>query len=122
MWTGRGAHIARKYDIISGDSRLDLRPNRRSHHVPARYREYGPKVVHLEKGDAIQMGDRRPAPIGFTRSVNVPRQDLHTEVPRYDNACVTGSHQPRLNMQDLAEFDTEAICVLYGCLWHARSS
>src|SRR5437867_1524802 len=114
--------MARKYDIISGDSHLDLPPDRWSHHVPARYREYGPKVVHLEKGDAIQMGDRRPAPIGFTRSVNVPRQDLHTQVPRFDTAGGTGSPQRRVSEQDQDGVDAEVMFSRVGYLRQAPDS
>ena len=82
--------MARTYTVISGDSHLDLPPDLWREHIPAKYRELGPKVVHLETGDAIQMGERKPLPIGYTRSVNVSKDQLHLQVPRFETAGGTG--------------------------------
>src|SRR6266508_2231877 len=69
----RGNAMARKYNVISADSHLDLSPERWSAHVPAKWREQAPRVVRLESGeDAIVVGDRKPAKIGFTRGMKDP--------------------------------------------------
>jgi predicted TIM-barrel fold metal-dependent hydrolase len=114
--------MARRYTIISGDSHLDLPPDLWRHHILAKYREHGPKTVHLEKGDAIQMGDRRPAPIGFTRSVNVPKEEIHFQVPRFETAGGTGPPQRRLSEQDQDGIDAEVMFSRVGYLHQAPDS
>ena len=39
--------MARKYQIISADSHLDISPDRWRHRVPAKWRDLAPKVVKL---------------------------------------------------------------------------
>ena len=52
-----------KYTIISGDSHLDLAPDRWTHRVPAKWRSRAPRRVKLESGeDAVVIEDRPPAP------------------------------------------------------------
>ncbi len=102
--------MARKYNIISADSHLDLSPERWSAHVPAKWREQAPRVVRLESGeDAIVVGDRKPAKIGFTRSVAVPRDQLHLQVPTFENSGGTGGPEHRLHEQDQDGIDAEVM-------------
>src|SRR5205807_2096270 len=84
--------------------------------------EFGPKVVHLESGDAIQIGDRKPNSIGFTRSVNVSRENLHLQVPRFDTAGGTGGPDRRLREQDQDGIDAEVLFSRVGYLRQAPDS
>jgi predicted TIM-barrel fold metal-dependent hydrolase len=90
-----------KYTIISGDSHLDLAPDRWTHRVPAKWKPRAPKRVRLESGeDAIVIEDRPPAPIGFTRSVGVSHEKLHLQIPTFENSAGTGNPEQRLREQD----------------------
>ena len=100
--------MARRYKIISADSHLDLSPERWRAHVPAKWRDQAPRVVRLETGeDAIVIGTRKPAKIGFTRSVNVPRDQLHLQVPTFESSGGTGDAEQRLREQDEDGIDAE---------------
>jgi len=111
--------MARQYQVISADSHLDLPPDHWRHHIPSKYLEHAPRVVHLEQGDGIQMGDHRPNLIGLTRSVNVPRQELHLQVPRFETAGGTGPPQRRLQEQDQDGVDAEILFSRVGYLRQA---
>lgn len=75
-------------------------------------------MVRLESGeDAIVIADRRPAKIGFTRSVNVSKEALHLQVPRFDTAGGTGGPDQRLREQDQDGVDAE---VLFSRIPYAR--
>jgi predicted TIM-barrel fold metal-dependent hydrolase len=100
--------MARRYRIISADSHLDLSPERWRAHVPAKWRDQAPRVVRLETGeDAIVIGTREPAKIGFTRSVNVPRDQLHLQVSTFESCGGTGDAEQRLREQDEDGIDAE---------------
>jgi len=115
--------MAREYNIISADSHLDLSPERWRERVPTRFRDQAPRVVRLETGeDAIVIGDRRPAKIGFTRSVNVPREELHLQVPRFETAGGTGGPDQRLREQDQDGVDAEVMFSRIGYIHGARDT
>src|SRR5688572_5338439 len=99
--------MARRYDIISADSHLDLSPDQWKHRAPPKWREQV-NVVRLPDGqDAVVVGDSKPARIGLTRSVGVPRDQLHLQVPTFDNSGGTGSPEKRLREQDQDGVDAE---------------
>ena len=46
--------MAREYRLISSDGHLEVRPERWTHRVPAKYRDRAPRSVQLpDGGDAI---------------------------------------------------------------------
>src|ERR1051326_5360587 len=93
--------MARTCNVFSADSHLDLSPEQWKHHVPAQWRDLV-KVVRLESGeDAVVVNGGRPAKIGLTRSVGVPRDKLHEQVPTFENSAGTGSPERRVKEQDL---------------------
>jgi predicted TIM-barrel fold metal-dependent hydrolase len=101
--------VARRYDIISADSHLDLSPNQWKHRAPAKWREQV-NVVQLPDGqDAVVVGDSKPARIGLTRSVGVPRDQLHLQVPTFENSGGTGSPEKRVREQDQDGVDAEVL-------------
>src|SRR6266508_4584042 len=97
----------KKYEVFSADSHLDLSPEQWKHRAPAKWREQV-NVVRLPDGqDAVVVGDAKPARIGLTRSVGVPRDQLHLQVPTFDNSGGTGSPEKRLREQDQDGVDAE---------------
>jgi predicted TIM-barrel fold metal-dependent hydrolase len=102
--------MARTYHIISADSHLDLSPEQWKQHVPEKWKDQAPKVVRLESGeDAIVIGERAPDRIGFTRSVGVARDQLHLQVPTFENSGGTGQPEKRLREQDQDGVDAEIL-------------
>ena len=102
--------MARKYSIISGDSHLDLPPDRWTHRVPAKWKDRAPRRVKLPSGEeAIAMEGRPIAPIGLTRSVGVPHDQLHLQVPTFDNSAGTGQPEQRVREQEQDGIDAEIL-------------
>jgi predicted TIM-barrel fold metal-dependent hydrolase len=102
--------MARRYSVISADSHLDLSPEQWKHRVPAKWRDQAPTVVRLDSGeDAIVVAGRQPDRIGFTRSVGVPREELHLQVPTFENSAGTGSPERRVSEQDQDGVDAEIL-------------
>ncbi len=54
-------------------------------------------------------GDRAPDRIGFTRSVGVPRDQLHLQVPTFEHSGGTGQPEKRLREQDEDGVDAEIL-------------
>ena len=101
--------MARQYQVISGDSHLDLSPERWKHHAPASIRDQV-RTVRLDDGqDAVVVGDSRPYRIGLTRSVGVPRDQLHLQVPTFDTSAGTGGPEQRLREQDQDGVEAEVM-------------
>jgi predicted TIM-barrel fold metal-dependent hydrolase len=102
--------MARTYAVISADSHLDLSPEQWKHRVPAKWRDQAPTVVRLDSGeDAIVVAGREPDRIGFTRSVGVPREELHLQVPTFENSAGTGSPERRVSEQGQDGVDAEIL-------------
>ena len=55
------------------------------------------------------MNGGRPAKIGLTRSVGVPRDKLHEQVPTFENSAGTGSPERRVEEQDLDGVEAEVL-------------
>ena len=56
----------RKYEAISADAHVEVPPTAWSDRMPANLRQYAPQVVQIEGGgDAVQIGDNEPAPLGL---------------------------------------------------------
>ena len=102
--------MAQQYKIISGDSHLDLPPDRWTHRVPAKWRDRAPRRVQMANGEeAIAMEGRPIAPIGLTRSVGVPHDQLHLQVPTFANSAGTGQPEQRVREQNQDGIDAEIL-------------
>ena len=106
--------MAGKYQIISADSHLEASPDSWTHWVPAKWRDQAPHLVRLENGrDAIVMGGRPPALLsaqGVRHLIpNVPRDQLHLQIPTFDNAAGAGGPEQRLSEQDQDGVDAEVL-------------
>ena len=111
--------MARHYQFISSDSHLDLSPERWRDRVPAKWRDRAPKRVTMENGeDAVVIEDREPMRIGYTRSVGVSHDQLHLQVPTFENSAGTGDPEQRLREQDEDGVDAE---VLFSRVGHLRA-
>ncbi len=111
--------MARHYQFISSDSHLDLSPERWRDRVPAEWRDRAPKRVTMENGeDAVVIEDREPMRIGYTRSVGVSHDQLHLQVPTFENSAGTGDSEQRLREQDEDGVDAE---VLFSRVGHLRA-
>src|SRR4051794_40133990 len=101
--------MTRSYSLISADSHLDLSPEQWKHHVPPKWRDLV-NVGRLETGEDALVGDGgRPAKIGLTPSVGVPRDKLHEQVPTFDNSGGTGSPEKRVHEQDQDGIEAEVL-------------
>ena len=56
--------MARAYGLISGDSHLDIPPERWVQYMPAEYRDRAPRTVRLMSGNDTQLIENRP-PLGL---------------------------------------------------------
>ena len=103
--------MARRYQVISADSHLDINPDLWTHHVPAKFRDQAPRVVRLENGaDAITIGDGRPSQVGFVIHIaDVPRSELHKQVLTFETASGAGTPERRLREQDQDGVDAEIL-------------
>lgn len=112
--------MSRAYSVISADSHLDLNPEQWKHRVPTTWRDQAPKVVRLETGeDAVIIADRKPAKLGFTTRVNVPRDSIHLQVPTFESGGGTGLPEKRLREQD--EDGVEAEVLFSRIQWTLRA-
>lgn len=98
------------YKVISGDSHLDLAPDRWTGRVPAKWRDRAPRRVQLANGEDGVIIENRPVfRIGFTRMNSVPTDQWHHLIPTYEGGHGTGSPEQRLHEQDQDGVDAEAL-------------
>ncbi len=100
--------MARKIKMISGDSHLDIPPERWTHRVPARWQERAPRLIKLANGDdAFIVENRRPHAPGLqVTGVSYDQHDLHGI--SYFGAG-TGTPEQRLKEQDEDGVDAEIL-------------
>ncbi|HEY2988651.1 MAG TPA: amidohydrolase family protein [Candidatus Binatia bacterium] len=98
----------RKVQMISGDSHLDIPPERWTQRVPARWRERAPRRVKMASGDdAFVVENRRPHSPGLqVTGVSYDQHDLHGI--SYDGPG-TGTPEQRLREQDMDGVDGEIL-------------
>lgn len=100
--------MARKIQMVSGDSHLDIPPERWTHRVPARWKERAPRLIKLANGDdAFIVENRRPHAPGLqVTGVSYDQHDLHG-ISYYGPG--TGTPQQRLKEQDEDGVDGEIL-------------
>ncbi len=109
--------MPRNYNVVSADSHLDLAPDRWTHRVPAKWRDRAPRRVRLDSGeDAVIMENRPLERIGLTRSVGVPPEELHLQVPTFDNSAGTRSPEHRIREQDQDGVEAEIMFSRIGII------
>jgi predicted TIM-barrel fold metal-dependent hydrolase len=110
--------MPRQYRIISGDSHLDLPPERWTARVPARWRERAPRRVKLANGNDGIVVENRPV---FTPTLLItgkPYEQHDAGEISYDGAG-TGTPEQRLGEQDQDGVDAEILYThpVYMSLW-----
>lgn len=110
--------MARKYRIISGDSHLDLPPERWTARVPARWRDRAPRRVKLANGNDGIIVENRPV---FTPTLLItgkPYEQHDAGEIAYAGAG-TGTPEQRLGEQDQDGIDAEILYThpVYMSMW-----
>ena len=100
--------MGRTYRVISGDSHLDLSPERWTHRVPPEWRDRAPRLVKLPNGaDAVAIENRPLHPVSFARMGGVPSSEAHKRKPTFAGHAGSGSPEQRLREQDQDGVDAE---------------
>ena len=102
--------MAKKLNLVSGDSHINEPPNLWQDRVPAKFKDRAPRMEHLEQGDAWIM-ENSPAPINFGNNVNGgrPPEDRSPWV-RWEDARKGGAVPAiRLQEQDQDGVDAEVL-------------
>ena len=94
--------MARKVQMVSGDSHLDFPPERWTHRVPAKWRDRAPRRIKLANGDdAFIIENRRPHSPSLQITGTGGAYDKHDiNGVSYDGPG-TGNPAQRLREQDL---------------------
>jgi len=101
--------MARNYRIISGDSHLDIIPERWTPRVPARWRDRAPRLVKLENGgDGIIVENRAPMSPGLAIT-GKPFEEHEPDLLIWEGSPGTGSPEQRLREQDQDGVDAEVL-------------
>lgn len=102
--------MARKYQIISADSHLDLSPDRWTPRVPAKWRDLAPRVVKLESGaEAFLMPGGQPRVIDYLQHAGVEKSQIHKQIPTFATVAGAGDPEQRLKEQDQDGVDAEVM-------------
>jgi len=102
--------VARKYNVVSADSHLDLNPEVWTHRVPAKWRDRAPKRVVLSNGSDAVSCDGGPAnSIGLTRNVGIPFEEMPFMIPKFSEPVGNGTPQQRLAEMDRDGVDAEVM-------------
>jgi len=101
--------MARISRIISGDSHLDIAPERWTPRVPARWRDRAPRMVKLANGgDGIVVEGRAPMAPGL--AITGKPFDQHApDVVHWEGSPGTGSPEQRIREQDQDGVDAEVL-------------
>lgn len=101
--------MPRQYKCISGDSHLDIRPERWTARVPKRWRERAPRTVILANGnEGILVENRPPRSPGATTITGLP-YEKHGLQKYWFEGPGTGGPEQRLWEQDQDGVDAEVL-------------
>ena len=101
--------MPRPYKCISGDSHLDIRPERWTARVPKRWRERAPRTVILANGnEGILVENRPPRSPGATTITGLP-YEKHGLQKYWFEGPGTGAPEQRLWEQDQDGVDAEVL-------------
>ncbi len=108
-----------KYRVISGDSHLDIVPERWSKYVPERWRERAPRLVRLANGNDAQLIENRPPHTPSLQITGVAYEQHDAKAITYDGPG-TGSATQRCQEQDQDGVDAEILYThpVYLSTWH----
>lgn len=113
--------MARRYQVISGDSHMEISPERWTPRVPAAWRERAPKLVKLSSGgDGWIIESRTPYVLGLAVT-GKPYQEHRLNGITYEGSPGAGSPEQRVREQDTDGIDAEVIftSVVNPRMWRA---
>lgn len=99
--------MARRYQMVSGDSHLDFVPERWLAHVPAQWRDRAPRTVTLPNGDDGVLIENRPPHTPSLQLTGVPYDQHDVKPVTYRDGPGTGPPEQRLREQDQDGVDAE---------------
>ncbi len=101
----------RKYEAISADAHVEVPPTAWSERMPANLRDKAPRVVQIEGGgDAVQIGDSEPAPLGLQLTGGQKYTEFKTKGHKFaDKLPGTGDAAQRVSEQDKDGTDAELL-------------
>lgn len=101
--------MAQRYNIISGDSHLEVAPTRWTPRVPAKWRDRAPRVVTLPTGgDGVLMENRTPYVLGLAVT-GKPYQEHRLNGIHYEGSPGTGAPERRVQEQNTDGVDAEVM-------------
>ncbi len=103
--------MAREYRLISSDGHLEVRPERWTHRVPAKYRDRAPRSVQLpDGGDAILI-EGQPLQEANFLDLRAGRAEGQWQPfgIKVEEAAGTGSPEQRVREQDMDGLDAEVL-------------
>ncbi len=103
-----------KYRCISADGHLEVRPDRYTQRVPAKYRDHAPQVITLQDGTLAVLQEGKPierliSNIACGRPYEERRPFDPLPGENYENSPGTGSPEQRLKEQDMDGVDAEVL-------------
>lgn len=101
----------RNYQAISADAHVEVPPTAWTERMPANLRDKAPKVVKIEGGgDAVQIGDNEPAPLGLQLTGGQKYTEFVTKGLKFaDKLPGTGDGAQRVAEQEKDGTDAELL-------------
>jgi uncharacterized protein len=106
--------VARVYKIISGDSHLEIAPNRWTDRMPKKHRDHAPRLVELEDGGHGVIVENRPLYVLGLAVTGKPFQEHKLSGIRYGEGPGTGTAEQRIAEQDEDGVDAEVMFTSAG--------
>ncbi len=101
--------MARTYRVISGDSHLEISPERWRGHVDPKYRDRAPRLVKLATGGDATLVEGRGLSVLGLAVTGIPYDQYKPTGVTYEGGHGTGSPQQRIAEQDQDGIDAEVI-------------
>ena len=101
----------RKYEAISADAHVEVSPEEWTQRIPANLRDKAPQVVKIDGGgDAVQIGDAEPAPLGLQLTGGQKYSEFRTKGFSFaEKLPGTGDGAQRVSEQDKDGTDAELL-------------
>ena len=106
--------MANRYNVISADAHLGISPDRWTDRVPARYRDYAPRLVKLADGGDGVIVENRPI---YTLGLAIAAKPYEEHSPvgiTYESGEGSGSPEQRIHEQDMDGVDMEVMFTSAG--------
>lgn len=113
--------MARRYNVISGDSHLEISPARWTDRVPTEWRERAPKLVKLASGGDGWIIENRPPYVLGLAITGKPYPEHRLNGITYEGSPGAGTPEQRLREQDQDGVDAEIMftSVVSPRMWRA---